>query len=150
MKLTNYSAKEIQKSLHQDYHSSEIEIVRRYTRAIYYIIKEIIQSNETFKENLNLIKGVLLTRRYTGLYSEHTKTSYVFMSNYHKELDDVIKELCGVQTLLHELRHHVQHTKYPKLLRVAEKDAERFAWKFFDRKYELYKSILEKQQKGED
>lgn len=141
LKLTNKNAKDIQQTLHKDYHSSSTRILRSYFMAVYYVVIESIFYADGFSDIKDLFVHILIIRDSQGVYSSKAKTSYVFMFNI-KDEDENVRHMCGVWTLIHELRHHYQHTKKPKLLDIAEKDAERFSFRMIDKNYALYKEIL--------
>lgn len=144
MKLTQNKAKIIQRQLHEKYHDSNVRIVNNYLMGMMCVIYESIFHAENLKDIKELIYGVLIERKSLGVCSSLSKTAYVFKFN-HVDCEVETRELWSVWTLLHELRHHFQHTNNKKLLKIAEKDAERFSYKVFDRNFRYYRNLLEEQ-----
>ena len=134
LKLTNKNAIDIQQTLHNDYHSSSIRIINSYFIAIYFVIIESLFYTDGYNEIKDLFIQILIKRDVNGLYSSKAKISYVFMFNI-KDEDEYVRNMFGVWVLIHELRHHYQYTKKPKLLKIAEKDAERFSFRMIDKNY---------------
>lgn len=143
-KFTNDDVKYVKNLLNDRYRDCDVKVYHRicYWRFALKEIKSVPIADLT-KEFLWCLKN-----KPNGVYSNYSKTVYVFprvvYNNAMDEIKDSYKILCA-STLIHELRHYFQH-KYMKVDKWSdfqfEKDAMKFEMKMFFRKYDELEKLI--------